>query len=48
MSVIIYSEYCKILEEENILLKEEVFFLKQQLDYKTMGFPNHDINIDEN
>ena len=50
MSVIIYSEYCEILEEENVLLKEEVLFLKQQLEYKTMGPPIHsqdDINIEE-
>ena len=50
MSVIIYSEYCEILEEENILLKEEVLFLRQQLEYKTMGLPIHsqeDINIEE-
>ncbi len=50
MSVIIYSEYCETLEEENLLLKEEVLFLKQQLEYKTMGPPIHsqgDINTEE-
>ena len=50
MSVIIYSEFCEVLEEENLLLKEEVLFLKQQLEYKTMGPPIHsqgDINTEE-
>tara|TARA_E500000331_G_scaffold313048_1_gene321457 strand:- start:4473 stop:4610 length:138 start_codon:yes stop_codon:yes gene_type:complete len=39
MSVIIYSEYCETLEEENLLLKEEVVFLREQLEIKTMGLP---------
>ena len=47
MSVIIYSEYCEVLEEENGLLKEEVLFLRQQLEYKTMGLPEGDINTEE-
>ena len=47
MSVIIYSEYCEVLEEENDLLKEEVLFLRQQLEYKTMGLPIGDINTEE-
>ena len=47
MSVIIYSEYCEILEEENLLLKEEVLFLKQQLEYKTLGAPIHSQEIEE-
>ena len=47
MSVIIYSEYCETLEEENLLLKEEVLFLKQQLEYKSLGQPNTDINTEE-
>jgi len=37
MSVIIYSEYCETLEEENLLLKEEVQFLRKQLEYKSLG-----------
>ena len=41
MSVIIYSEYCETLEEENLLLKEEVLFLREQLEIKTMGLPQH-------
>jgi len=47
MSVIIYSEYCEVLEEENDLLKEEVLFLRQQLEFKTMGLPVEDINTEE-
>ena len=37
MRVIIYSEYCETLEEENLLLKKEVRFLKKQLEYKSLG-----------
>jgi len=37
MSVIIYSEYCETLEEENLLLKKEVKFLRKQLEYKSLG-----------
>ena len=47
MSVIIYSEYCETLEEENLLLKQEVLFLKQQLEYKTLGLPEGDINTED-
>ena len=39
MSVIIYQEHCEYLEKENDELKEQVLFLKQQLEYKTMGKP---------
>ena len=39
MSVIIYQEHCEYLEKENDDLKELVLFLKQQLEYKTMGKP---------
>ena len=37
MSVIIYSEHIEILEEENLLLREEVRFLRKQLEYKSLG-----------
>ncbi len=48
MSVIIYQEHCEYLEKENEELKEEVLFLKTQLEYKTMGFPLEDgINTEE-
>ena len=42
MSVIIYQEHCDYLEKENNDLKEEVLFLKEQLQYKTMGKPDND------
>tara|TARA_R100000152_G_C6606989_1_gene62147 strand:+ start:344 stop:490 length:147 start_codon:yes stop_codon:yes gene_type:complete len=45
MSVIIYSEYCETLEEENLLLKKEVRFLRKQLEYKSLG--NLDTTEDE-
>ena len=41
MSVIIYAEYCETLEEENLLLKKEVRFLRKQLEYKSLGEPRH-------
>ena len=47
MSVIIYQEHCEYLEKENEELKEEVLFLKTQLEYKTMGLPVGDINTEE-
>ena len=45
MSVIIYAEYCETLEEENLLLKKEVRFLREQLEYKSLG--NLDTEEDE-
>jgi len=42
MSVIIYQEHCEYLEKENDDLREQVLFLKQQLEYKTMGKPDND------
>ena len=47
MSVIIYQEHCEYLEKENEDLKDEVLFLRQQLEYKTLGLPEDDINIEE-
>ncbi len=47
MSVIIYQEHCEYLEKENEELRDEVLFLRQQLEYKTMGLPEGDINIGE-
>jgi hypothetical protein len=42
MSVIIYQEHCEYLEKENDDLRQQVLFLKQQLEYKTMGKPDYD------
>ena len=39
MSIIIYAEHCEFLEKENKKLREELAFLKQQLDYKSLGHP---------
>ena len=47
MSVIIYQEHCEYLEKENEELRDEVLFLKKQLEYKTMGLPLGDINTEE-
>ena len=47
MSVIIYQEHCEYLEKENEELRDEVLFLKQQLEYKTLGLPEGDINTEE-
>tara|TARA_B100000963_G_scaffold4085_1_gene3135 strand:+ start:1628 stop:1792 length:165 start_codon:yes stop_codon:yes gene_type:complete len=52
MSVIIYQDHIEILEEENLLLRREVLFLKEQLGYKSLGFPSdshdNDINNSKN
>ena len=39
MSIIIYAEHCEFLEEQNKKLKHEILFLRQQLEYKTLGLP---------
>ena len=47
MSIIIYQEHCDYLEKENEDLRDEVLFLRQQLEYKTLGLPEGDINTEE-
>mgnify|MGYP001474194967 FL=1 len=42
MSVIIYQEHCEYLEKENDDLRQQVIFLQQQLEYKTMGKPTEE------
>jgi len=37
MSVIIYQDHIEFLEAENLLLQQEVLFLRQQLQYKSLG-----------
>ena len=39
MSIIIYAEHCEFLEKENEKLKQEILFLREQLEYKTLGLP---------
>ena len=38
--IIVYQEHIDQLEVENGKLKDEVVFLRQQLEYKTLGLPN--------
>jgi hypothetical protein len=45
MSVIIYQDHIELLEEENLILKQEVMFLRKQLEYKSLG--NLDTTEDE-
>ncbi len=40
--IIVYQEHIETLEAENEGLKAEILFLKEQLEYKTMGMPNGD------
>ena len=40
--IIVYEEHIETLEAENEGLKAEILFLKEQLEYKTMGMPNGD------
>ena len=47
MSIIIYQEHCEYLEKENEDLRDEVLFLRQQLEYKTLGLPEGDINTED-
>ena len=42
MSIIIYQEHCDYLEKENEDLKDEVLFLRQQLEFKTLGLPENE------
>ena len=39
MSIIIYQEHCDFLEKQNEQLQKEVLFLKELLEYKTLGLP---------
>ncbi len=44
----IYQKEIEILEIENEELKQELLFIKEQLEYKSLGFPTHrDINTEE-
>ncbi len=35
----VYQDHIDVLEAEVIQYQEEILFLKQQLEYKTMGLP---------
>ena len=43
----VYQDHIDVLEAEVIQYQEEIVFLKQQLEYKTLGFPTGDINTEE-
>ena len=40
--VIVYQEHIEILEKENKSLKNQVMFLKKQLEYKSLGHPSEE------
>lgn len=40
--VIVYQEHIEILEKENKNLKDQVTFLKEQLEYKSLGHPSEE------
>ena len=45
--IIVSEQEIKQLEEDKAALKEEIIFLREQLEYKTNGLPNTDINTTE-
>ena len=45
--IVVYEQEIKQLEEDKAALKEEVLFLRKQLDLKTYGMPHPDINTKE-
>ena len=40
--IIVYQEHIEILEKENKNLKNQVTFLKEQLEYKSLGHPKEE------
>jgi len=38
----IYQDHIEEIEAVNEELKQEVIFLRQQLEYKTLGLPNYE------
>lgn len=40
--IIVYQEHIEILEKENKNLKNQVTFLKKQLEYKSLGHPKEE------
>jgi len=43
----VYQDHIEELEAEAKQMQEEIIFLKQQLEYKTLGFPEGDINTED-
>ena len=44
--IIVYQEHIEILEKENKNLKNQVTFLQKQLEYKSLGYPLEDENVE--
>ena len=44
--IIVYQEHIEILENENKNLKNQVTFLQKQLEYKSLGYPSEDENVE--
>ncbi len=44
--IIVYQEHIEILEKENKNLKNQVTFLKKQLEYKSLGHPLEEEHVE--
>ena len=44
--IIVYKEHIEILEKENKNLKNQVTFLQKQLEYKSLGYPSEEENVE--
>ena len=44
--IIVYQEHIDILEKENKNLKNQVTFLQKQLEYKSLGYPSEEENVE--
>ena len=43
--ITVYDEHIQELEKENKVLEEKIKFLEQQLNYKSMGRPTEDLDM---
>ena len=44
--IILYQEHIDILEKENKNLKNQVTVLQKQLEYKSLGYPSEEENVE--
>ena len=44
--IIVYQEHIEILEKENKNLQNQVTFLKEQLEYKSLGYPKEEDDVE--
>ena len=44
--IIVYQEHIEILEKENKNLQKQVTFLKEQLEYKSLGYPKEEDDVE--